>query len=319
MRVPILGLLACCLASCGKPGYGEVDAREPPPDAPPGVHRYVFSNLTVPQSSSEARQLGLDVDGDGAVDNQLGMVLATLSNQGLALADSTTTAIDRGDIIDLVEITADMLTSGPATFTMFEGANPIPKPCGNADTNGTCRQHLMGDASFDLAPTSAHDPPLAGSAVDGSLLTPVDISGGRLTIVLSVENTPVRLHAIGARASVAAASGMLLGGGIVGGALSQNEIDTNLIPTLQIAFMKDVTRDCPGSGAASDCACAQGSPGETLLQLFDTSPTDCKISVAEIQNNSLIQALLAPDISVAGQPALSVGFGFEAVSASFAP
>ena len=65
MRVPILGLLACCLASCGKPGYGEVDAREPPPDAPPGVHRYVFSNLTVPQSSNEARQLAKSVRAGG--------------------------------------------------------------------------------------------------------------------------------------------------------------------------------------------------------------------------------------------------------------
>ena len=41
------------------------------------------------------------------------------------------------------------------------------------------------------------------------------------------------------------------------------------------------------------------------------------ISLAEIKNNSLIQSLLAPDVTINGQDALSFGIGFDAVPAGF--
>ena len=55
-----------------------------------------------------------------------------------------------------------------------------------------------------------------------------------------------------------------------------------------------------------------------MISLFDTNH-DCAVSVTEIQNNSLIQALFAPDVTIDGQMALSVGFGVTAVGATFTP
>jgi hypothetical protein len=43
------------------------------------------------------------------------------------------------------------------------------------------------------------------------------------------------------------------------------------------------------------------------------------ITLDEIRNNSLIQSLLAPDVTLEGQPALSLGFGVTAVKAAFTP
>ncbi|MGE5186314.1 MAG: hypothetical protein ACM31C_29870 [Acidobacteriota bacterium] len=53
-----------------------------------------------------------------------------------------------------------------------------------------------------------------------------------------------------------------------------------------------------------------------LVALFDTSPKDCTISLTEVQNNSLIKSLLAPDVTIENQPALSFGMQVTAVPAS---
>jgi len=43
------------------------------------------------------------------------------------------------------------------------------------------------------------------------------------------------------------------------------------------------------------------------------------ISVMEVEQNSLIMSLLAPDVTINGQPALSVGVKIEAVEACSRP
>jgi len=65
-----LPLLAACTSS-------------PPPDAPftGTVHRYAIDRYDFPTSSDQARQLGDDLDGDHAIDNQVGMLAASLANQ----------------------------------------------------------------------------------------------------------------------------------------------------------------------------------------------------------------------------------------------
>ena len=55
-----------------------------------------------------------------------------------------------------------------------------------------------------------------------------------------------------------------------------------------------------------------------MVSFFDTTP-DCNVTVTELQNNSLIQSLFAPDVTVEGQQALSFGFAFTAVDATFTP
>jgi len=93
---------------------------------------------------------------------------------------------------------------------------------------------------------------------------------------------------------------------------------------MQVNFMAAVVRDCTNLASPPGCGCVAGSTGKTSLDLFDGgvvgSPKDCAISVAEVRENSLIQSLLAPDLTLpGGQNALSIGIKVEAVSGTFTP
>jgi len=58
------------------------------------------------------------------------------------------------------------------------------------------------------------------------------------------------------------------------------------------------------------------STGATVLNLFDTDK-NCAVSVDEIKNNNLIQSLLAPDVTIDGTSALSLGIKVVAKKATF--
>lgn len=103
---------------------------------------------------------------------------------------------------------------------------------------------------------------------------------------------------------------------MIAGALSQAEVDTKFIPALHQNAVVQVMADCTGT-IPPDCGCAAGSTGRTYLNLFDTTPKNCAISLEEVRNNTLIQSLLAPDVTIEGQTALSFGFGVSAVKAAY--
>ncbi|HEY6040287.1 MAG TPA: hypothetical protein VIV58_38650, partial [Kofleriaceae bacterium] len=69
-----LPLLAAWTSAC---------TSSPPPDEPftGTVHRYAIDRYDLPLNSNQARQLGDDLDGDRAIDNQVGMLTGTLANQ----------------------------------------------------------------------------------------------------------------------------------------------------------------------------------------------------------------------------------------------
>jgi len=153
-------LLLVPLFACGnspakhadaKPVDMMIDMRVPPPDAPPGFFYYVIDHEHVPTSNTEARMYGLDLDGDGTVNNQLGMVLATFSGMGFDIQGTTTKAIDTGSILMLGDLYAlDFTNTTGSTFTMFDGANPSPAPC-SSSSDTVCRHHLTGSGIFDVA------------------------------------------------------------------------------------------------------------------------------------------------------------------------
>src|SRR4051812_35657854 len=92
--------IACGNTSTNQPPDAAIDA---PPDAlidapppPMGTFRYVLDKERVPTTNNEARLFGLDLNGDATIDNQLGMVIATLTSQGFDIQGATTTAVDHG-------------------------------------------------------------------------------------------------------------------------------------------------------------------------------------------------------------------------------
>jgi hypothetical protein len=315
---------ACSGGNSNKPIDAAIDAPpDSPPDAlidapmpPPGEHRYVIDRESIPQNNNEARMLGLDLNGDGTVDNQLGMVLASVSSLGLSTQTTTDTAIDKGGMIVLADVHADDVTTGVATFTLYTGANPMPAACSGA-SDTTCRHHLMGTATFDVPATSAHDTPLAGTIGGGVFTTTTPGTLHLPTIALSA--TPTALQLIGARVKLTMFTDGTIGPSIVAGGVPATEIDQKVIPGMQAALMAVVMHDCTDLAHPPTCGCADGSSGKTILGLFDAAPKDCMVSVDELKNNQLLKSLLAPDVTIDGQQCLSLGVGIHAVHAAFTP
>jgi hypothetical protein len=316
----LLLLLACSCDGVSKnpavpPDAPLPDAAEEDIDAPVQLvtHRYVLDRQLVPQTTSQARELGLDLNNDSVVDNQLGAVTATFVGQGFDVQAIADTSVDRGDMLVLVELASNGFTDGDATFAIHAGLNPQPPPCVNG-SDLVCRRHLAGGASFDVVPNSSR-PPLEGEFAAGTLVTAAGTS--RLRIDLSLAVAPITFELVGARVKINSATEGAITSGVIAGAITESDIDTMLIPFWATNYNAVMVADCPG--APPGCGCAPGSSGDTLHSLFDTTPRDCAITANELRNNSLIQSLLAPDVTIDGQSALSVGIGFSAVAATFTP
>jgi hypothetical protein len=289
--------------------YGCVD-NEPPPIR--GEHHsYVMSRQHVPVTNTEARELGLDLNGDDVIDNQAGMVLSTLAGENFVhVQGRTDEAIDRGDLIQLIDVQLPDAADAEAAagFVLHIGRDPMPAACADA-ADVVCRRHLDGNGVFALDAPSAF-PPLA---------SPRDKHGysggpGRLSLLLAVFSVPVRLDLLRARVVFEALEDGTLRGRI-GGGITEEDLFDKLMPTFLPLVNADVQHDCAALDNPPACDCRPDSAGQTYLGLFDTSPKDCTVSYDELLNNSLIVSLLSRDLTFDGVPALSIGVGFEAVSA----
>lgn len=319
-------LLIVALAACGndgaKPSDAAIDAAidAAMPDAlidapapPPNAHRYVIDHERLPTTNNEARTYGLDLDSDGVVDNQLGMVIGTLAGMGFDVEAPLTHAIDTGATIMLADVESASLTGGTATFALVQGTNAMPAPCnGAADT--TCRHHLAGTATFEVATTSPHDAPLAGTISGGVL----NAGPGTIHIATSFFGAPITLQLIGARVRLTQPTEALLMSGVIAGGVTQTELDATLYPGMQTAITAQIALDCTALTSPPACGCADGSTGKTDIGLFDANQ-DCAVSVDELKTNSLILSLLAPDVTIGTEQALSFGVGITAVHAAFVP
>jgi hypothetical protein len=316
-------VLSLVLVACGDDGGNSSIT-------PEGPHTgMVVSDVSVPTTSAEARMFGLDLGAsktsrpDGTVDNQLGMVLGTLSGQGFDVQTGIDTAVAEGDIILLIDFqTKDFTASSAAGISVKLGENPSPPAC--ADANDTvCGKHLAGGATFAVAANSPDNAALGGKIVGNTF------SGGPGKIALQIAlggSQPITLDLYGARAKATGVSATGIMNLIFAGALTKADLDTKVIPAIHAQLGPLVMRDCTGVGA--DCGCTANSTGKTLLDLFDTDPADCSVSVTEIQTNQLIQSLLSPDIcaqtdgstdtaSCDAPNALSLGIAGKAVAATF--
>lgn len=323
-----LGVVVVISVGCGDDGGGSgkptdaaIDTAKPidaavwidAPPSPAGHTHFVIDRQLVPTTNAQARDYGLDLNNDMTVDNQLGMVMSTLAGMGLDTQATMDEAIDTGAALTLADLGADDLTTAAtATFTLYKGTSPMPTPCANAQDT-ICRKHLAGTGSFTVDPTAPKDPPLAGSIAAGKLTA----GPGHLTIQFTMTGaTPMMVTLIGARVELMPTAMAVTGK--LGGGISMTDINTKIIPAMRDSFQAQVMAECTMLQSPPTCGCPQSSQGKTLLGLFDTNPQDCTISLAEVQNNSLITSLLAPDVTLENMPALSLGLGVHMVSGGFA-
>ncbi len=283
---------------------------EPVPEGP--HYTYVVSGAQVPTSNPEATEFGLDLNGDRVNDNQLGSVLAALKSQGFDVQGAITEAVDQGDIILLMDLQTPSFSSSGGTgleVKLGTKAGAMPAPCtDSADT--VCRKHLDGTGSF--AVDTANSP--TGAAVVGKIVGSTFNGGpGNISIKIALGSSEgVQLDLIGARAKATGMSEDRLESVILAGALTEADLNAKVIPAIHMQLEPLVAADCTNT-TPPGCGCADGSTGKTVMNLFDTMPKDCVLKVEEIQNNTLIKSLLAPDVNIGGQPALSLGIKVQAV------
>jgi hypothetical protein len=302
---------------------------------PEGTHyHYVANKVLVPTNNNQSREYGLDLNGDGTADNQLGMVLGTLAGMGFDIQGTIDKAILAGDIILLADFqTKDFTNAGASGIQVFLGANPQPTACNTGEmvscTSATpavctgCGHHLDGSGMFSIDANSPQNAALAGSIMGGQFTG----GPGDLTLEVALGGTnPIVLDLIGARtkatgitdSAIGTVAGNTITDGIVfAGAVTKDDINNKVIPAVQTQLVPTITRDCTMLNNPPGCGCADGSTGKTILNLFDTTPKDCMVTVMEIQNNSLIMSLLAPDVQVDGKMALSLGVKAAAVKATY--
>jgi hypothetical protein len=305
------------LADAGALGEPDaaVDAGSPPApdggsDAGPALSErrtWVASTLRMPVSIPDSDAYGFDLDGDGMVDNRLGQAYATLAGSGgfdpQALADE---AVARGEVIVLFEVNAQAFTPGAALEgRVLEGGSSTPAAC-SGDSDTVCGHHLDGHASFvAVAPA----PTAAPGGIEGTTLS-FGPGIGELPLLLTDTASWAGLERFHVSAELGDGK---LSQGKLGGAIPAMEVMETVIPAIHLQLAAQVQRDCPAM------MCVSGSSGETLLQLFDADH-DAALSLAELQDNAIIQAAFASDVDLDGDgsaDALSAGFGFEAVPAMF--
>jgi hypothetical protein len=201
------------------------------------------------------------------------------------------------------------------------GANPNPPACSNPADMTTCGQHLTGNATFQLAPSSPTDAELTGKVAGGTFTG----GPGHISLQLAIGSTdPLVIDLVRARAQATgiSANGMTV---ILAGLVTLSNLHDQIAPAIQRAVAGIVTRDCTPPGPPPGCGCIAQSPGALLIGQLDGTvlgdPANCMISVDEILGNPVVAPLLTPDScsmdSCTESDALSIGVKVEAVKATF--
>ena len=290
-------------------------------------HTYVLDSVKVPSNTNEANQVAVDVDGDGRTENAIGGLLAALISAGhLDLQTQVDAQVQAGNVIILADMQATDLTNATGVglrVYLGDTTNVTPAPCTDANDPNTCGQHLTGDGMFQIASDSPQNAVVIGQNVSGQFTG----GPGNITIELALSDAaPLKLSLIGARVK-AGVSDSGLSSGILGGAVTVDDVNNNIIPAVAdlIAGIL-VTSGCDAN--ATPC-CPDGTTGASVLSFLDTNG-DCMIPASELQSNQLIQSTLeTPDLDLLDadgkfnpnsdmvKESVSLGVGFTAVGGAF--
>jgi hypothetical protein len=301
------------------------------PINPTGDHyKYVVNKVHIPTTNTQATEFGLDLDGNNSIDNQLGKTLVSLKTvANFDIQGTVDEAVLEGSIILLMDFqTEDFTNHSAAGLQVLLGENPSPAACNDGEEatceGGTCTGcgHHLENGSFSVSSSSPSDAVVAGKIVNGTF------TGGPGQISLQIalgEGDAIQLDLVGARAKATGISENGITSVILAGALTQQELDTKVLPAIHAQLAPSIEADC--TGGEPDCGCESGSTGAQILAFLDKSPVDCQVTLDEIKNNSALQGFLAPDTDLFdanGNPgkdgvldSLGIGIKVEAKKATF--
>ena len=343
----LAALLGVALVACGDGGDDDDDDDDDDDVVDPNGEHYnsVFTTLALPTTPTLQNEYAMNIDGDpqDRGDNALGGVLATLALQDVDLQTPIDENIASGDIILLADVQATSLTQAAGVgLQILRGENPDPAACGTAsgacvegacatageicvdDMCTPCSLHLEGGATFDIAPDSPADSVMAGNIIGGAFTG----GPGTVQIQLSLDATapPITLNLKGARSEVTVAADGTVSGKL-GGAITKEDIDTQVVPGVANLAMNAIANDCDPE---MEPCCPEGSTGGQFAMLFDADD-NCEITLEEVQTNTIVTSVLQPDLDLFdadgnfnprvddGKDSLSLGVGYTTVTASFTP
>jgi hypothetical protein len=137
--VRALLVAAVTLAACGS-------SEEPPPEDVVGpftgpMHLFAVDRIVVPSTADETMLYAADLDGNGMVENKLGLVTASLASTGDLTLDAAD-MIASGSLFTFIEIQADDLMNDPTVGVRYiGGAASAAVVVGGALVNGVFRSN----------------------------------------------------------------------------------------------------------------------------------------------------------------------------------
>ena len=274
-------------------------------------HDFIVNELFMPTTSQEAGENGVDIDGDGDIDNKLGQIIQLLVSNGLDgdLNETINENIADGDLLlaarlresgngDGVVAIQILQTEIFDSTPIFDGGDSVLVPANTPQNLYLCGEW---DAGPDLETTPANI----------TLAFPLPEPIGTLEVTLSaaqirtVSDSDNRHHATSSVTSAAMTDVM------IGGGLSEDEIYG---PGGLIEFLADFINDLVADG---------GSTADTIGDLFDGNCVilddvagceaveagvgECDdtadppvITSTELKCNALLHSALAPDVDSDG-------------------
>jgi hypothetical protein len=274
-------------------------------DLPPNAETlsYVLDKQTVPLMGS---QFAADIDGDGNADNAYGKLNAALESAGLdsqGTSDAETAAGRGLQLLALTVLNSNLMTS---IGTSSELSRAVTKAAPDFGGTGS----FKADGS---APTAS----FVGAIFNGQFSNvPVAQGSTPQRLLLRLEfgepvDVPVEVYALSFHVTE---TGLALGQ--LNGAILASDVDMYVPPALAASF----NQACAALPDSSTC--------KMNLSLFDTNK-DKTVSADEVRANSLLEAVLAPDLKLldadghyapdsaaAVKDSFSVGIGFSAARAT---
>jgi hypothetical protein len=318
-------------AACGDGGPGPrpivVGDGRPLPDAPQtmGTHyHYVVDRLLLPTSAAQALEYGLDLDGDGVVNNQFGAGAAALASAGFDVQGVMDREIADGSIILLLDLQTDDLTSSHVLsgLRIFVGSQPMPSPC-SGPADAICGHHLDGAGRFAIPPSPFPPAPydvLEGSVIDSVFTGAADEEAPPFEIAL-IGNLPLGVPVDHMRVVASGITPATIDSVVIGGAFRITDWDDGFGAGLVGAFASEleslVAFDCTTLTSPPGCGCTNGSLGQHILAYFEPNPTHCNVTHGDVARSAFGQ--LTPDVQLASGNGIGISIGVKltAVAASF--
>jgi hypothetical protein len=286
-----------------------------------GTHEdYIAWEILIPTSAADASRIGVDLDGDGVVDNGLGALFGLFgADAGEDSQQDLQESIQDGEYILLARLVVDGFPndSGVA-MQLFPGlANP---------TVDATEDNLTGSGHALIDPEADRDAYLCGALTEGSFYT-----GPRSFVIpVGALGSIVYLSVQQARAeSDGPINDSLMPAMHVGGGLTQHTINTQLLPFMAVNINDEIRNDPTDevaqitlgfvdSGCRSDISgCGDVINGEGECAPWDGDPANPPISVTELRCSPFVASALQPDVDLDGdgvKDVLSVGVMFNALN-----